>query len=267
MPPFNSDGTCIGMIGVAKPAETVMNTIAKTVYPLILVGFLGMLIAGLIGIAVANSWVLILNKIKIFLKEVAVGNLEAQMDLGVLTRKDEIGEMGRFTVTVQKSLQELVEFDNLTGLYNRRFGELKLKQLFEKSQKNGNTFCVAIGDVDFFKKYNETFGHECGDLVLKCVATIIKTHFGKKGFVARWGNEEFLIVTERCDLLTAEEDLQQLLQNIRKAGLLFQGQSLKITMTIGVSQGPGESGFHRFLVDTEDKLYQGQLNGRNRVIK
>lgn len=107
-----------------------------------------------------------IRKTESFLETIAKGELYAEFDADVLERKDELGEMGRYLIKMQKSLQELVEQDILTGLYNRRSGENLLRQTCENYRKDGIPFCVAIGDIDHFKRVNDTYGHECGDVAL-----------------------------------------------------------------------------------------------------
>jgi len=267
MPLFNSDGTCVGMIGVAKPASNVAKIIQIAILIICVFDVLCILIAAIFSIRYTSRLVKNIGKIKAFLGQIAAGNLNSQIDPRVLKRNDELGEMGEFIVTVQESLRELVEFDTLTGLYNRHSGEQQLRILQEKCEKTGNLFSVAIGDIDFFKKFNETYGHECGDNVLKCVSMILKNHMDKKGFASRWGGEEFLIVFEKTGIRSAEDELQNILEDIRNANLIYKGQQLNITMTIGVTEGNEKSSLHQILMEADEKLYQGKLSGRNKIIR
>ena len=84
----------------------------------------------------------------------------------------------------------------------------------EKEERNID-FCVAIGDIDFFKKVNDTYGHEWGDMVLTQIARVMKKHMVGKGIVARWGGEEFLFLFNNCMLEEAVALLDETLSEIR----------------------------------------------------
>lgn len=264
-PLFNSDGSIVGMIGVAKTVENVEKVVYKAILPILIFAAISMILTAFISIRFTDRLVKIIKKIKEFLGQIAVGNLNGQLNEKVLDRQDELGEMGRFTIHLQKSLRELIEYDALTGIFNRRSGEMKLKLLMEKAEKNADTFCVVLGDIDFFKKFNDVYGHECGDEVLRQVSQLLKKTIGKKGFVARWGGEEFLIVMDRIQLITCEQEIWELLERIRELEVSYGGESMHVTMTFGIHEGNGSQSVHEVLKAADEKLYEGKLNGRNRV--
>ena len=84
--------------------------------------------------------------------------------------------------------------DALTGLYNRRHFNAELEREFMRSKRYGGDLCIAIIDIDFFKKINDTYGHLCGDYVLKEVAYLILGNFRKTDMVFRYGGEEFVVL-------------------------------------------------------------------------
>ena len=92
----------------------------------------------------------------------------------ILKLNDEISDIGRSVMHMQKALKELVELDALTKIYNRRSGENRLKDIIKKSEDRNTSFSIAIGDIDFFKKVNDTYGHDAGDIVLQQTARILK---------------------------------------------------------------------------------------------
>ena len=95
---------------------------------------------------------------------------------------------------------------------------------------------MAIGDIDFFKRVNDTYGHECGDLVLKNIAACLKRHMAGKGFAARWGGEEFLLVYDHMDVREAYRYLQRLNFEIHDLDSCFDGRTVRITMTLVLFQ-------------------------------
>ena len=260
------DGTCIGMIFVGKPSEEVDKLVWKSVSPLFIVAFIVMIITGWVTICFARKLLFTVHEIRHFLEEVSGGNLHARLDPAVLRRTDELGEMGRHAVGMQKALRSLVETDILTGLNNRRSGEKLLSQAQKSSIKQGVDFHVAIGDIDDFKHVNDTYGHECGDVVLKEISKLMKESMLGKGFAARWGGEEFLLVFKGMDLDAASDVLSGFLGEVRKKEILFNDQIVKVTMTFGIVTGDAER-LERIVSEADKKLYYGKSNGKNQLVK
>lgn len=262
-PIVNSDGSVIGMLFVAKPTQEVQRTVTKDVVPIVLLGIAAMLLATLITLKFTNELVLAIKKIQMFLGKVAKGNLRDVLDYDVIKRDDELGEMGRYAVTMQKALIEQIEKDALTGLYNRRYGE---KKVAEVHANQIDDFCLAIGDIDFFKGVNDTYGHECGDVVLAEVAAILNKNMKNKGFVARWGGEEFLLVFENSMLDDAVDTLRHILTEIRRKTINYKNEKVRITMTFGVCQGSTDQ-IDSLIRIADSKLYEGKEGGRNQIVQ
>lgn len=261
-PVYNGDGNCVGMIFAGKPTKDVQDEIWRAMEPTFGVILCMIAIACFICTSFTKELVMIISRIKKFLCEIAQGNLKAELDSRILQRKDELGEMGRFTAHVQRSLREMIEKDMLTKLYNRRAGESKLRQVHEK----GGAFCVAIADIDFFKKFNDTYGHDCGDLVLKEVASALGNGMLGKGFAVRWGGEEFLLIYEECSLDKALEHLQALREKVLACEVVYGEEILHVTMTYGLTQGDNEQVIEASVKAADDLLYQGKMNGRNQIV-
>lgn len=175
--------------------------------------------------------------------------------------------MGRYAVHMQKSLSNLVERDVLTGLYNRRSGEKMLMQVYKDKFTRNVDYCVAIGDIDHFKRVNDNYGHDCGDMVLTEVADIMKHVLCGKGVVARWGGEEFILVFHNVMLEDAAEILKELLEEIRAKEFVYnEEKKLHITMTFGVVQGSVD-GVDAAIKGADEKLYYGKNNGRNQIVQ
>ncbi len=126
-PIFSKDGeVCLGMIGVAKPAEKITEGVNGAVYKNLAIMILTLLVTAWFIIRFASRMVMVIKKMMDFLKDISLGNLKSELDPLVSLREDELGEMGRLTVTLQMSLRGLIERDALTGLYNRRSAEKKV---------------------------------------------------------------------------------------------------------------------------------------------
>ncbi|MDE6600915.1 MAG: diguanylate cyclase [Lachnospiraceae bacterium] len=264
-PLYDADGACIGMIFLGKPSAEVERLVVSSLSPIIIFGLLTMLIACFVTIRFSGRLVSAIRKMELFLVAIAKGDLHEEFDQDVLARRDELGEMSRYLIKMQKSLQKLVEQDILTGLYNRRSGEKILKRVCDNYAKNGTPFCVAIGDVDHFKNVNDTYGHECGDVALTELSSRMKEHMRGRGFVARWGGEEMLLIYDGVHLDTAVTYMQDLLESIRTKPIAYGDVELNVTMTFGLTEGNGDKIEH-IVRDADEKLYQGKNSGRNKIV-
>lgn len=265
MPLTNADGTCVGMMFVGKPSAQVNQYVRNSLLPIFGLALAGMVVTGLFSASYANKMIITLKKLKAFLGKVEQGNLSAELDDAVLRRNDEVGEMGHHAVNMQKELRELVERDVLTQMYNRRFGERRLKQIQQKSRDTGQAFAVALGDIDFFKKVNDTYGHECGDQVLFNVALLLKKHIAGSGFAARWGGEEFIVVYEKDTLETALDKTEDFMEELRGFKIRYGESELGVTMTFGIVAGDSHN-YDQMIREADRLLYEGKQGGRNRVM-
>lgn len=265
LPVHNGSENIIGAICILKPANQIHSKFAKQVIPLIV-----MIIAGVVIITYLNYLYFgKLNKnfkhIRNFLGEVTGGNLKAEMNREALAREDEIGDVAKASVNMQRSLRNLIVKDSLTDLYNRRYCNQNLKNLSEQYIKTGEPYTLAIADIDFFKKVNDTYGHTAGDEVLVSVAQIMKKSMAGKGFAARWGGEEFLLVYTGCDMETTLTYLEMLVEAIREMCVEYGDKVIKITISIGVATGNGDS-VDKVLCTADNRLYHAKKEGRDRVV-
>lgn len=265
LPVHNGSENIIGAICILKPANQIHSKFAKQVIPLIAI-----IIAGVVIITYLNYLYFgKLNKnfkhIRNFLGEVTGGNLKAEMNREVLAREDEIGDVAKASVNMQRSLRNLIVKDSLTDLYNRRYCNQNLKNLSEQYIKTGEPYTLAIADIDFFKKVNDTYGHTAGDEVLVSVAQIMKKSMAGKGFAARWGGEEFLLVYTGCDMETTLTYLEMLVEAIREMCVEYDDKAIKITISIGVATGNGDS-VDKVLCTADNRLYHAKKEGRDRVV-
>lgn len=265
-PVYNGDGSCVGMIFAGKPAKEVQNEIWMAMLPTFIVVLIMIGISCIICTSFNKELVMIISRIKSFLREIAQGNLKAELDSRIMQRDDELGEMGRFTAHVQRALREMIEKDMLTKLYSRRIGEIKMRQVQKAAVEEGSRFCVALADIDFFKKFNDTYGHDCGDLVLKEVAAVLAKNMMGKGFAVRWGGEEFLLVYEHCDLNKALAHLEMLKEQVLACEVHYNEEILRVTMTYGIVEGKCEEAIEVSVKGADDLLYQGKMNGRNQIV-
>ncbi len=268
MPLLTEGGGCIGMIAVAKPSEVIKDMVFKAVIPIIFVVIIGMLAAGLISFRYAKNLATAIGNLQIALSNVAKGELSKEPHYSVMGRNDEISDMGRSVVAMQKSLHVLIERDALTELYNRRCANQRLKKMMKKAETTGTRFCLVIGDIDFFKKVNDTYGHEVGDKVLVAVSKAMKASMTGVGFVSRWGGEEFLIAFDETEYDAGLAKLKVFMENIRKLQIPDERfeTPIQVTMTFGIVAGGAEDDMDNLLRVADERLYKGKTAGRNRIV-
>ena len=176
-----------------------------------------------------------------------------------------IGDLARSGKKMQESIRRQVEYDEMTQLYNRRYGDKNLLKMKAQMQISGIKYCVAIGDIDFFKKVNDNYGHEAGDEVLIHVARVLKEQLLANGFVCRWGGEEFLIVIESHTIEQAEHILQSILDTLRNQTITYQEQQIRVTMSMGLVSVKAEDEIDDILRCADQKLYEAKENGRDQI--
>jgi len=154
--------------------------------------------------------------------------------------------------------------DQLTGLYNRRRGEELLEE-FKDSTFLGS-ISIVMGDIDFFKKVNDTYGHDAGDEVLKSIAEIMRQNCGKEAFLTRWGGEEFLLIFGGKNGDETHGIIEELRHKIVNNVVTVKDNEIKVTMTFGVAEYDFSGDIHTTVKEADDKLYMGKDAGRNRVV-
>lgn len=176
-------------------------------------------------------------------------------------------EMEYKLVKYNEKLEHMASIDPLTGLYNRWSMRSYLEKIVGKYASGEIGYVsVAIGDIDFFKKTNDTYGHDAGDMVLKELAKVFLEVMGKEGKVCRWGGEEFLFVFQNKNGDQANEVLHDILKRIRGMGIPYQSDWVHVTMTFGLEEYSGEKDMEAVIRAADQKLYRGKENGRNQIV-
>jgi diguanylate cyclase (GGDEF)-like protein len=167
--------------------------------------------------------------------------------------------------SLRKVAEQQAREDGLTGLYNRRQFNFLFENEFSRARRYHIPLSVAIADIDFFKKVNDTYSHEVGDKVLRTFAKIIKQSCRETDVVARYGGEEFVFVFPE----TAIENAVHACEKIRLAVESFDWskvqQGLRVTMSMGVSSDTTVENHEKMLAIADAKLYEAKYNGRNQV--
>ncbi len=157
--------------------------------------------------------------------------------------------------------------DGLTGLYNRRQFEIGLEQEHNRTKRHPSDFSLAILDIDFFKKVNDTYGHQYGDYVLKTVADLMKQAFRKTDLLYRYGGEELIMIMPETNIEGAIIPVQRLRRMVEEYPFEYNGVKAKVTVSIGLTMN-----YQQFntaadiLKSADDSLYKAKEGGRNRVV-
>ncbi|WP_076414599.1 GGDEF domain-containing protein [Shewanella sp. UCD-KL12] len=166
----------------------------------------------------------------------------------------------------QKRLKQLAEYDALTGILNRGHFTQVAESALQYCANTDMYLCCILFDLDKFKNINDSYGHACGDWVLKRVAEVCKAQGRNNDIFARLGGEEFCVVLPSCDLLTATkiaEEYRKVIERIDSSG---SGFDFSVSASFGVTDTMRSSySLESLIADADEAMYQSKHNGRNRI--
>ena len=199
-------------------------------------------------------------------------NEKDKMFLDVLNKKLSLplgASLYRYLILKEYEEKERVLYeksikDPLTKLYNRNYLYDFLDRKIKEAKKHNFPLSLAVIDIDFFKKINDTYGHLIGDCVLKSLARILQKHFRGSDIIARFGGEEFVVVLPFCDLKDACNRLELLRKEIESE--YFCKNNLKVTVSIGVTELKKEDDKNSLIQRADENLYEAKKSGRNKVV-
>jgi|GEM_PF-937837 len=169
---------------------------------------------------------------------------------------------GKFFV---EELERFVNYDTLTHLMNRRSMDNYLRAAYKEADTGKAAFCLLMMDIDDFKKVNDTYGHDCGDEVLKTVASIISCGVKKNDSVFRWGGEEILVLlkTEEYKAVFVADRIRK---EIEKTPVKCHGEDVYVTVTIGVAPYKDGKNIQEMMDQADKCLYYGKTHGKNQIV-
>ena len=266
IPVLNRDKSVVGMAFAGKKRSEVIDSIKTSIFQSLLIFLVVMAATLLVCVAASKKLVDAMKGIMDYMGRLASGDFEQKMPRSVLRRSDEIGDIGKNAEVVSHSLKDMITTDPLTGLCNRRACKQYLDKWIGKcNRKEKHLITVGIGDIDFFKKINDTYGHDCGDMVLVTVSEIFQRHMGESGCVARWGGEEFLLIFEE-GVRTAQKRLEKMLEEIRGHEFVYDDKHFYITFTFGLNGNIVGNSFDEIVNTADEYLYKGKQGGRDRIV-
>jgi diguanylate cyclase (GGDEF)-like protein len=176
-----------------------------------------------------------------------------------------IVDLQRKLVAANTALQFIASHDFLTGVWNR--GEILtfMERELARSRRDSTSVGIVLVDVDHFKKVNDEFGHETGDLVLKEITKHFSSSLREYDGIGRHGGEEFLLVIPGCDLATTVRRANQIRELIASHAIRTPRGATTVTVSMGVTVTESSTNSELLLRSADEALYQAKRNGRNRV--
>jgi diguanylate cyclase (GGDEF)-like protein len=184
-------------------------------------------------------------------------------------RQEEVLARVKTHLTLSAAIKKLLhdsETDPLTGLYNRRTFLKRIENEAMRFKRSQKPFSLLFGDIDFFKKINDTYGHSAGDDVLIKISNLLNTEKREIDQVARWGGEEFLILLPETDLKGAVQLGNKIREKISAQPIVYEGQEIHVTMSFGASKFNGEIPVDKTIDLADQRLYKAKESGRNKVV-
>ena len=168
----------------------------------------------------------------------------------------------------KNKLEELAYVDHLTGLATRRMLDEKYCLLFENAKRSKTILTLVMLDIDYFKRYNDIYGHQEGDVVLRAIGKLMKSVFKREGdIISRYGGEEFLVVLYKTPLEDAVTLVENFQEKLKELNIEHEGSPFKrVTVSIGVESESHLKGKSPYLLlkKADNNLYRSKNTGRNK---
>lgn len=165
-----------------------------------------------------------------------------------------------------RKVEELMTCDSLTGLLTHASIKERLAHEFDRASRQGKPLSVAMVDIDFFKRVNDSWGHPVGDQVIKTLGHLLRQRLRRQDSVGRYGGEEFLVILPECTAADARRVLDDIRQRFAAVSFQHQGHSFSVTLSAGISSSRGMSSAQALLADADATLYRAKQNGRDQVL-
>ena len=186
--------------------------------------------------------------------------------IGMLINIDRQIKAENYQKDLNRQLSKMARHDTLTGLYNRRAMDSIMVREHKRAHRYKRGFAIAIADVDNFKMINDTYGHDCGDLVLKHMAGTFLEWIRDTDTVGRWGGEEFLFVFSETTCDGARIVAERIRSSLDNKLFSCTDREFHLSITIGFSFHIEQVSVEQMIAEADKALYKGKRNGKNQVV-
>ncbi|MDP2939737.1 MAG: sensor domain-containing diguanylate cyclase [Candidatus Omnitrophota bacterium] len=188
-------------------------------------------------------------------------------DLRLLTTISDISAMAIENAYLYERAEELALKDGLTGLYLRRYMLERLSEEISRHLRKKTSVSILIFDIDYFKVYNDKFGHVAGDIVLKTIAKLLRENFSGAGnVISRFGGEEFAVILPNCTKENAFSLADKIRKKIKEEVIFLRKKATYVAVSVGVASCPNDSWLKdELILKADSALYQAKQSGRDRV--
>lgn len=166
---------------------------------------------------------------------------------------------------INDKLIDIVVHDHLTGIYNRRYFDISMEKSISAYIKSKISFQIILFDIDHFKVINDTYGHPCGDYILKELTNLINDEIRSQDIFTRNGGEEFAIILPETNIENGEEIAHRIRKIIEEFPFQYKNTIIQVTISIGLATYQGES-MDELMDRADSALYKAKTNGRNQII-
>lgn len=174
----------------------------------------------------------------------------------------------RFMRALKESELKLVEMaatDSLTGLLNRRAGMMRIEEELSRQKRSGKLISCLMLDIDYFKKINDTYGHQAGDMVLAEFAVMLRHSLRKHDIICRYGGEEFMVLLPETALDSAIATAEKICGYTNKNNIKYRDTTIMVTVSVGVAQLQLGESVDSLIWRADEALYHAKSSGRNCV--
>lgn len=260
--PIMQGSDAIGVVFAAKNVDAVNGDMRKAIATILIGSWSTFALAGAIALVTFVKMSKDLKSTVSYLTDISEGKLDTDIDDRLLSRNDELGDVGKSAKTMRDSIKNLINYDSLTGLVNRRACHEFLRKA--KNTDPSNLY-IGLGDLDKFKAINDTYGHAAGDKLLKEASKVFAELMNGKGIASRWGGEEFLFVFQDLKEQEIVDTLNEIISRVRTIELEHEGQTFKTAISIGL--GKFESSLDKLIGKADKNMYKAKELGGNRLVK
>ena len=193
-------------------------------------------------------------------------NARVKTHLELKRVRDELQEKNKQLQEAMNELERVATRDPLTNLFNRRYMMERMDQEVARTKRTNRTFSLVLTDIDFFKKVNDTYGHDGGDFILKSLSKLVVETLRYQDVLVRWGGEEFLILLPETGTEGATVVSEKIRKTVEDSSFFYNNKEIKITMTFGVAEYSINERIDDTLIRADKRLYEGKNSGRNKVV-